>query len=336
MKVLVTGASGFVGGWLARKLLDLNRGADASKQRQVRVLLRTNNEASTKDLSGAEIFIGDVTDPNSLQKAVNGTEIVFHLAGVVGYTIKERMIMQRVNVDGTKNVVEAVRKSNCRRLVHMSSIAAIGASFDGSKVLNEDSTYNLNHLRLGYYETKRDAEEIVLSSARAKSIDAISINPSNIYGAGDAQKGSRKTQVKIAQGRFPYYTSGGVSVVHVSDVVDALIAGETRGRSGERYILSGDNIKIQELFSIIAMCAGVAPPSMRLPDLFVRGLAILGAALEKRGRKGPVDSESALASLLYHWYDSSKAQRELGFKIRPAEACIRDSVEWMKKNGVIS
>lgn len=326
MNVLVTGASGFVGQALTKKLAELG---------SVRVLLRHKPAPGQYDSTKVEVFIGDVTDPASMLRATNNVEVIYHLAGVVGYSLKDRKLMEQVNVGGTRHTLEAFKKSKCRRLIHMSSVAAVGASLDGAKPLDENSEYNLHPLNLGYFETKKAAENLVLTAVKNGDVDAVILNPSNIYGAGDAQKGSRSTQIKIAKGDFPYYTSGGVSIAHVNDITDALISATTRGRSGERYILSGENLQIFDLFCQIAECAGVPAPKWHLPNFIVKGLAETSAWFERRGRKGPVSSESARASILYHWFDCSKAQRELGYRPQPSRNAIQDSVHWMKANGVI-
>jgi dihydroflavonol-4-reductase len=327
MAVLVTGATGFVGTWLVRELV--RRGEE------VRVLHRPSS--SLQDLAGLDIVSrpGDVTDPSSVRDAVTGVDTVFHLAGVVGYSRAMRPLMDEVNVHGTHNVVEAMRLNPRARLVYMSSVVAVGASFDGVP-LNESSPYTLQHLNLGYFETKRLAEEIVCEASRRGQIDAVILNPSTIYGAGDAKKGSRKTQVKVAQGKLPFYTSGGVSVVSVHDVVAATLRAREVGRAGERYILSGENITIHNLFKRIAALAGVAPPRIGLPDPVVQILGKTGDWLEKHGRKGPLSSENAWTAILYHWFDHSKAAKELDFHPRPAQEALGESVEWMRQNGLLS
>ena len=330
MSVLVTGASGFVGSWLVRRLLE--RGED------VRVLQRPSTALEAAGPRGGGPLVvcpGDITDPASLVGAVQDVDTVFHLAGVVGYSRAMRPLMERVNVEGTRNVVEAVAKSPRRpRLVYMSSVVAVGASFDGTP-MNEDSTYNVGHLNLGYFETKRQAEEVVREACRKGRIEAIILNPSTIYGAGDAKKGSRKTQLKVARGELPFYTSGGVSVVSVHDVVDTVLRARERGRSGERYILSGENISIRELFQRIASGGGVRPPSVYLPNLAVHALGRLGDWRERHGKQGPLTSENAWTALLFHWFDHGKATRELEFRPRPATEALKESVDWMKSEGLL-
>jgi len=326
MAVLVTGATGFVGTWLVRELV--RRGED------VRVLHRPTS--NLQDLSGLKFAsrLGDVTDPESLRGACQGVDTVFHLAGVVGYSRAMREQMENVNVRGTKNITEAVQQLDGARLVYMSSVVAVGASYD-RKVLNESSPYNLKNLDLGYFETKREAEEIVMTAARRGKIDAVILNPSTIYGALDAKKGSRKTQLKVAQGRFPFYTSGGVSVVSVHDVVSATLKAASDGRCGERYILSGENLTIHEVFKRIAKLAGVEPPKIYLPNFAVRAIGKVGDALEKAGKTGALNSENAWTAILYHWFDHSKATKELGFQPRPANEALAESVEWSRKNGYL-
>lgn len=326
MAVLVTGATGFVGAWLVRRLVEQGE--------TVHVLHRKSS--SLVDLEGLPFTskIGDVTDFDSVKEACLDVDTVFHLAGVVGYSKAMREQMDRVNVGGTKNVVDAIRATRKANLIYMSSVVAVGASFDGTP-LNESSPFNLSHLDLGYFETKRQAEDIVRLAARKGLIEAVMLCPSTIYGAADAKKGSRKTQLKVAQGRFPFYTSGGVSIVSVHDVIDALLASRTKGRNGERYILSGENITIRNLFERIAGLAGVKPPGIKLPRAAVFAIGRIGDMMEKMGRKGPLNTENAWTSLLFHWFDHSKAKAELGFNPRPAQDALKESVDWMKQQGLL-
>jgi dihydroflavonol-4-reductase len=328
MTVLVTGATGFVGSWLVRRLIE--RGDT------VHVLHRKSSNLD--DLAGLPFVsrLGDVTDPASVASAAQDVDQVYHLAGVVGYSRAMRPVMDKVNIGGTRNVVEAIRRSpRAPKLVYMSSVVAVGASFDG-KPLNEESPYNVSRLNLGYFETKHSAELLVKEACREGHIQAVILNPSTIYGGGDAKKGSRKAQLKTARGKFPFYTRGGVSIVSVHDIVEALLAAPERGRNGERYILSGENITIKDLLYKIAGFAGAKPPSIFLPDAAVHAIGRVGDLMEKLGRKGPLNSENAWTSLLYHWFDHSKATRELGFNPRPADEALKESVDWMKQQGLLN
>jgi dihydroflavonol-4-reductase len=327
MKVLVTGATGFLGSWMTRYLV--NQGLD------VRVLRRKNSELSELQGLRIEHAIGDVTNSESLEKAFEDIDSVFHLAGVVGYSRAARPLMEKVNVGGTQNIIEACLEHSVRRLVHMSSVVAIGAAFPGQAPLNEDSEYNLAHLHLGYFDTKHAAEQVVHQAVRDSSLDAVILNPSTAYGPGDAKKGSRKMQLKVAQGRMPFYTSGGVSVISVDEVVKATFRAWKDAPKGERYILSGENILIKDLFRIIAEEAGVKPPSLMLPNFLVKSLGHVGDLLESFGSKGPINSENAWTSTLFHWFDSSKAQRELGLNPTSAREAIHQSISWSREQGLL-
>jgi dihydroflavonol-4-reductase len=326
MKVLVTGGTGFVGGWLVKRLVQDGL--------EVRVLHRKGSNLEDLEGSRFESAFGDVTDPQSVTKACVGIDSVFHLAGVVGYSKEQRPQMDAVNVGGTENVLAACETQGVRKLLHMSSVVAIGASFK-PHTLSENSPYSIGHLNLGYFETKRAAETLVRAAARAGRIDAICVNPSTVYGPGDAKKGSRKVQMKVAQGKFPFYPSGGQSIVSVHDVVDGIVKAWEKGRSGERYILAGENLLVGDVFRKIAECAGVNPPRIFLPKMVALALGRAGDVLEKMGKKTPINTENALVSSMYHWFDSTKAKIELGFKTRSADEALAESVGWMKANKYI-
>jgi dihydroflavonol-4-reductase len=326
MRVLITGGTGFVGSWLVKRLVE--------EGMQVRLLHRPNSSLAEVEGFRFESAHGDVTDLDSVVDACTDIDTVFHLAGVVGYAPSLRGLMDKVNVGGTANVVEACRRKRVRRLVHMSSVVAIGASFK-PQLLHENSPYMIGNLDLGYFETKRLAEEKVREAARRGEVDAVMVNPSTVYGPGDAKKGSRKVQVKVARGKFPFYPSGGASIVSVHDVVDGIIKAWRIGRTGERYILSGENLYIRDLFRKIAKLGGVRPPWIPLPRPVALAMGRVGDRLESMGKKTPINTENAWTSSLFHWFDSSKAKIELGFQASSADQALAESVNWMKENGYL-
>lgn len=326
-KVLVTGANGFLGSWLTRALVE--EGHD------VYALIRENSDLSELDGVKCSYLYGDVTNILSLLEAFKGMDTVFHLAGLIAYKKSQRAIMEKVNVDGTSNVVQVCREHKIRKLVYLSSVTAIAAGFTPEEIFTEDSEYNISGLNLGYFETKKSAEEIVKAACAKHEVDAVILNPSTIYGPGDAKKGSRKMQVKVAQGRFKFFTSGGVNVVAVQDVVQGILSAWKKGRTGERYILSGENITIKELFAMIAAEAHQPAPHKQLPDWLLHGLGIVGDAMEAAGLKGALSRENAWTSTMFHWFDNTKAKRELDFNPRPAKEAIHNSVQWMKEHSLV-
>jgi dihydroflavonol-4-reductase len=324
---LITGATGFIGNHLARAL--------CAQGTKVHALVRDPSSAENLRQIGVQLLKGDVTDRLSLLNAIEGKDVVYHLAGKIAYKRSERADMERVNVKGTQKVVDACVTHNTPALVHMSSVVAIGGSFTET-ILNEDSSYTISALDLGYFQTKHDAEKIVQTACSHNKLNAYILNPSTVYGAGDATKGSRSVQRKVASGKFPFFTPGGVNVVYIDDVIQCLLDVRKRGRPGERYIVAGENITIKDLFSEIAKEAGVKPPNIRLPSSALKFLGFIGdTVLEPLGIKGPLSSETANTSCMFHWFSSAKAQKELGLKPTPANKAIRESVRWMIDNNYV-
>jgi dihydroflavonol-4-reductase len=326
MKVLVTGANGFLGAWLTKRLL--------LEGYEVSALVRKNSDLSELEGVKPHYVYGDVTDKASLQATFKDHEIIFHLAGVVAYKKADYEKLYKVNVGGTLNVVEVCTELKIPKLLHVSSVVAVGGSFT-PKALNEDFQYNVGHLNLGYFDTKKMAEDIVRTAAKGGKINAVCVNPSTIYGFGDARKGSRKNQLKVARGELPFYTSGGVNVVAVEDVIEGILLALKYGKNTERYILAGENITIKSLFEDIASFAGVEAPRLLMPDWLLHTLGFAGDRLAPLGVDIGLSSVNAHTATMFHWFDSAKAQKDLGFKPTPAISAIEKSVQWMKDNGYL-
>lgn len=322
MKVIVTGANGFLGSWLCDRLLQ--EGHD------VTALVRKTSDLSEIEHLKLKYEYGDVTDKASLETSFKDKDYVFHLAGVIAYKGSERPLMDKVNIGGTQNVVDILVKQQNAKLLNLSSVVAVGASFK-PEVLNENSPYTIHPLNLGYFETKHAGEKIVTEAAKKNLIHAINVNPSTIYGFGDARKGSRKTQIKVARGKFPFYTDGGVNVVAAEDVVDGIMKAVALGKSGERYLLTADNLTIKQVFTKIAQCAGVKPPKIFLPFPVLKLIGHIGD-LTGSG----LSTENAYTASMFHWFSNEKAKNQLGFSPRPSDIAIENSVRWMKDHGYLS
>lgn len=325
---IITGANGFLGQWLVRRLL--------AEGHEVSVVLRNPKSLDAELASKVKIYQGDVTKYDSLLEPFKNKDAVFHLAGLIAYKRKELPAMYEVNVTGTQNVIAAMVAQGVSRLLHLSSVVAVGASFTPQNILDEDSPYLIGHLKLGYFDTKHEAEKRVVAAVKENKIQAVMINPSTIYGPGDATKGSRKTQVKVARGGFPFYTAGGVSVVDVEDVVNAIVSGFNKGRNGERYIVAGDNVTIKQLFEIIARCGGVKPPEVYMPTMILKTLGFFGDTMNQLGMQSSLSIENAYTASMFHWFKHDKAARELDFRPQPAELAIEKSVRWMRDHGLLN
>jgi len=326
MKILVTGGNGFLGSWVVKRLIEDNH--------QVKILHRPHSDLSSLNGLKFESAIGDVTDPQSLLMATKDSEAVFHIAGLISYSSKDNDLMKKINVQGTANVVDACIKAGVRRLIFTSSVVAVGASFK-PEILNEESPYTLQKFNLGYYNTKKEAEDLIIDAVKNRKLDAVIVNPAAMFGPGDAVKGSRKTQLKVVRGELPFYPPGGVNVLHVDDAVSAHIQALKKGRSGERYILGGENLKIKDFFKMLAQAGGKKPPSIGLPSVALKGIYELSKVASKIGISFSSSSDSYLLSTLYHWYDSSKARQELEFRPRPAMSAIEESVAWSRAHGFL-
>jgi len=327
MKVLVTGANGFLGALLTKRLLE--------EGHEVKALVRKSSDLSELAHVKPHYVYGDVTDPQSLTENFRDQEVIFHLAGYIAYKKSERPLLDKVNVEGTRNVVEACAALGTPQLLHMSSVASIGSSFT-PQVLTEESPYTIQNLDLGYFETKKQAEEIVIAAAKQKRVHAVCVNPSTIYGFGDARKGSRSNQIKVARGQLGFYTSGGANVVAAEDVLDGILLALNKGKNAERYILSSENMTIKSLFEKIAKAAGVPAPHVKMPDWVIHSLGILGDAAASAGLKVGLGRERAYTATMFHWFDCQKAKNELGYKPRSADIAIENSVRWMQDNGYLN
>lgn len=330
MKVLITGGTGFLGTHLTKRLLD--------EGLEVRLLSRSKSVKISDPnniFKNCEIAIGDIRDKESIIAATKGVDGVFHLAGLIAYTKQARGQMETINVDGTKNVLFAMEKTGVRRLLHLSSVVAIGAGFNKNQILNEKSEYNVSKLNLGYFETKRKAELAVFEAVKKNAFSAIVINPSTIYGPGDAEKGSRKVQLKVAQGKFPIYPPGGVNIVHVDDVVDLCMKAFKSDINGERFIAASENLTLHEVFTRIAKLSGKAPPRIGLPKAAIFAIGKVGDILESFDVKGPLNTENAWTSTLYHWFSHKKATEIFGFQPRPAQEALEASIRWSQAHGLI-
>jgi dihydroflavonol-4-reductase len=326
MKILVTGATGFVGSHVVRKLLEAGH--------SVRILRR--QISSVKILEGlkVETVLGDVTDRNSVFQAVDGCEAVFHVAGHVSFWRGTREIQNRINVGGTRNAVEACLSHKVRRLVHTSSIAAIGRAPDG-EIGDETIPYNWWPYRLNYNNSKFFAEEEVRRGIE-KGLDAVIVNPAIVFGPGDLNLNAGAMVFQAARGRLKIYPQGGGCTCSVEDVAEGHVLAFDKGRTGERYILGGKNYSWRDLFSMICEVVGQPPPKIPLPTAAMKAFGFFADALSRVTHKEPaVTPETARITPFKVFYSSDKAVRELGYRISPFRDTIRRTYEWYLANGYI-
>jgi dihydroflavonol-4-reductase len=321
-KVLVTGATGFLGEHLCRVLIE--------RGHAVRGLARTRS-AILADL-GVEHLRGDVLSGPELDAALAGVDAVFHLAGAVSRDPDDAQRMMRLHVDGTRRVLERMAAAGVARMVLASTSGTIGVSKDEA-ILDESAPY-AEEIVAGwpYYASKIYQERLAFSHAERLGIQVVAINPSLLLGPGDRRLSSTGDVRKFLRREIPTVPDGGISFVDARDAAEAAAAALERGRAGERYLLGGPNWTMKEFFARLGRIANIAPPRLKLPSSFARWSAgMLEEVYRWRGKEPPVDRISVEMAEHYWWIDSSKAERELGFEARDPQLTLVDTVAYLRQ-----
>ena len=328
MATVVTGATGFIGSHITRKLVE--RGD------RVKVLLRKTSNTKNIDSLDVEKVYGDVGDPDSLKAAFSGCDTLFHTAGFVSFKKSDHQKMLDINVRGASNVLSAAMDVGMSKVVFTSSLAAIGVERDGSPV-TESTQYDLYSEGIGYMNCKYLAEREAKNFSE-KGLPVVILNPSVVLGAGDIYLSSSGSVLWFCKKRFPGYMDGTFNVVDVDDVANGHLLAEKNGKPGERYILANENVDVQGYFALLEKITGVSAPKMKIPYVFAYTTAFLLERVLGLGfpNYSTLDIDSIKLSR-YNWHaDNSKAVKELGFTTTPIEQTIRKTVEWFRENGHLS
>lgn len=314
MRVLLTGATGFLGSHIAHALLAAGH--------EVVALVRPGKTLDSQ-LASVSCATGDVLDLGSLRAAVRGCDAVVHAAAMVEFAPRHAARQREVNVEGTRHVLEAAREAGVRRFVHTSSIAAIGRAPAGG-VADETTRYDWP-IGLGYNESKRDSERLVM---RAEGLETVCVNPSLVFGPGEVYKRTLPLFRLVKWGLLPLVPPGGATLCDVRDVAAAHVAALTRGEPGARYITGGPHLTFRELATTIAEVTDGARPIAELPAPLLRAAALPVAALERLGLPLPF-SAGNIAYLGHHgYYASTRAEAALGYRTRPARETLADAARW--------
>jgi len=327
MRALVTGATGFVGAAVARAL----EGAGW----QVRVLARSGSNRGNLRHLAAQVVEGDLGDLNSLRRALEGCEGLFHVAADYRLGARDPKPLYRTNVEGTRNILSAARSAAVSRVVYTSSVATIGIPPDGSPG-DERTPVGLDNMIGHYKRSKYLAEELVRDAAK-QGLPVVIVNPSTPVGPGDIKPTpTGQLILDAASGRMPAYVDTGLNIVHVDDVAAGHLLAFERGRAGERYILGGEDMTLQTLLAQIAVLVGRTPPRIRLPYAAVLPVAYLAEAVAKiTGRSGRVTLEGVRMSRKRMYFSSAKAAAELGYRWRPPQQAFEAAVRWFRESGAL-
>jgi len=326
MKVLVTGATGFLGANLCHHL--------AARGDTVRVLKRRRTPPTLLEGLPVEIAEGDVTDFDSVVAASRGVEGIYHVAGLVSYWRPRRDWMYRVNIDGPRHVVEAAVRNGVRRVVHTSSIAAIGFRTDGQKA-DEDTPFNWEPYDVGYPISKFRGEQEAMK-ATARGLEVVSVNPALIFGPRDISWNAGRIFRIVQQGRTVRLPGGASTTCDVDDVCAGHIAAMERGQSGRRYILGGELLGIPALFELVGEVMGRRVRVRSVP-FWVASVAAYGAyAVSRITRKEPdLTPELMRVARRSRGYSSERAIRELGYPQTPLRATLEKTYRWYRDNGYL-
>lgn len=325
MRILITGATGFVGSAVLRQLVDAGH--------EVCALARPNSDRRNLKGLPVRLALGDLTDPPSLERALAGCQALYHIAADYRLWVPHREEMIRNNVDGTRNIMLAAARAGVERIVYTSSVATLGLNRDGSPS-DEATPVTYEDMVGPYKQSKFLAEAEVRRLVAEQGLPVVIVNPSTPLGPRDIRPTPTGRMVAdAAAGRMPAYVDTGLNIVHVDDVATGHLLAFEKGKIGERYILGGENMTLREILHQIAALAGRKPPSVRIPHNAILPLAYAVEfwARLTGGKKEPLVTVDGVKLAKKHmFFTSAKAERDLGYHPRPAREAIRDAVEWFK------
>jgi dihydroflavonol-4-reductase len=328
MTTLVTGATGFVGSAVARIL--------AARGHDLRLLTRVSSDR--RNLAGitAEVVTGDLTDPESLRRAVAGCRFVVHVAADYRFWVPDPQAMLRANVDGALAMVRAAADAGAERIVHCSSVAALGQIGDGTPADEATPTNEADFVGI-YKRSKYLAEKAVLDLARRDSLPVVVVNPSSPVGPRDIKPTpTGKMILDAAAGRVPAYIDTGLNIVHVDDVAEGHVLALEKGRVGERYVLGGENMLLKDILGLVADVVHRRPPFIRLPEAVVWPAAFVMEKLAGMTGITPMMTRDHLKMARKKmFYSSAKAISELGYQARPVRLAVEDAVAWFRTNDML-
>lgn len=325
MKVLLTGASGFLGSAIARALI--------KNQHQVRALVLPGDPARGLENLDVERVSGNVLLPETLGQVLAGCDAVIHTAGRVSLRACRRKSMYQLNVEGTRNLAQAAKTAHISRFVHISSSGVLGANLKPCAVDENHPAPGALSQKHHYHQTKIAAEAAVITELK-NSVELVCILPTMLWGPGDWALSSTGYAFRALQGDTLYYTrQGGTNILDVDDAANGVVAALLKGRSGERYILAGENISIEQMCRLIAAAIPSPCQVKPVPLPLITGLGVVAECLGFFNIDMDFSLDIRRQSGNYWWADASKAQAELGFRCHQnAQSAISRSLTWMKQN----
>jgi dihydroflavonol-4-reductase len=326
MLAFLTGATGFVGSHVARALAA--QGAD------LRLLVRSSSDLRNIQELRAERVVGDLRDAASLKKAIAGCDVVFHVAADYRLWVRDPAEMYRSNVEGTKAILEAARENKVRRVIYTSSVATMGFQSNGY-LANEDSPVSLANMIGPYKRSKFMAEEIAIQAGKS-GMDVVVVNPTTPVGERDIKPTpTGRIVVDFLKKKFPAYVDTGLNLVDVTECARGHITALEKGRSGERYILGGENLTLKQILDKLAAISGLPSPKIRVPYVVALATGVVDQVftgyIRRREPRATIDAVRMGRKKMF--VSSGKAERDLGWKTLPVDGGLRRAVEWFQENG---
>jgi dihydroflavonol-4-reductase len=323
---LVTGATGFVGSAVTRALLAAGHG--------VRALARPGSDRSNLDGLAVEIREGRLEDSGSLARAVEGCTALFHVAADYRLWVPDPAAMLRTNVEGTRALMRAALAAGVQRIVYTSSVAALGLAADGTSA-DETTPVQLADMVGPYKRSKFLAEQVVAEMIGESKLPAVIVNPSTPIGPRDIKPTpTGRVVLEAARGHIPAYVDTGLNLVHVDDVAAGHLLALERGCIGGRYILGGENMTLAAMLGMIAEITGRRPPLFAVPRAAIYPVAVLAEAWARlSGREPFVTLDGLKMARKKMYFSSARAERDLGYRARPARAALEDAIAWFRARG---
>ncbi|MBN1693140.1 MAG: SDR family oxidoreductase [Dehalococcoidales bacterium] len=326
--VIVTGATGHIGNVLVRELI--------ARDLSVRVLVLPDDDIRPIAGLNVDTVYGDITDVESLKSAFKGVDIVFHLAGIVTIMPGMAAVLEKVNVGGVRNVIDACRACGVRRLVYTSSIHAVAEPPHGT-VIDESQPFSPERVLGDYARSKARATLLLLDEIKKGGLDGVICCPTGVIGPWDyGISNIGQLIIDFASGRLKSYVSGAYDFVDVRDIARGLILAAEKGQSGRHYIFSGAQVQVPELIKELEHDIGYPAPTYRIPAVIARVAGVLASVYYRLLRRKPVFTAYSIDVLRSNsMVSSARARRELGFNSRPWQETIRDHVEWFRTEGML-
>jgi len=325
LKAFVTGGTGFLGSHVARVLAD--HGAD------LRLLVRSSSNLKNLEGLRADTATGDLRDPASLEKAIAGCDTVFHVAADYRLWVRDPDEMYRSNVEGTRALFDAARKNGVRRVVYTSSVATMGFRTDGVPA-DEDSPVSLGDMIGHYKRSKFMAEQVALEAGRS-GMYVVTVNPTTPIGEQDVKPTpTGRIVVDFLKRKFPAYVETGLNLVDVRECARGHVAALEQGKSGQRYILGGEDLTLKQILDKLSQITGLPSPSIKLPYVFAFAAGVVDEAVTGLllGREPRATVDTVRMGKKKMFASSAKAERELGWKIVQVDSALRRAVEWFRAN----